>query len=174
MHPRSSWTCPSTYLPLFFTSFTFFKAPNHYLFVHLFLLPFFFFFFLLWKMRSSFIFHSTRFLLRAHGFFVLSLIHCFVPFFFFFPAFTKIHQLYSESKLLMLSDVLMNCFFFFITLIYFKKLHEKQPRWEATPRITWEAAQMGNNPQKPTLRIKINQTSSKIHFTNWILCRPVA
>jgi hypothetical protein len=134
----------------------------------------FFFFFLLWKMRSSFIFHSTRFLLRAHGFFVLSLIHCFVPFFFFFPAFTKIHQLYSESKLLMLSDVLMNCFFFFITLIYFKKLHEKQPRWEATPRITWEAAQMGNNPQKPTLRIKINQTSSKIHFTNWILCRPVA
>jgi hypothetical protein len=161
MHPRSSWTCPSTYLPLFFTSFTFFKAPNHYLFVHLFLLPFFFFFFLLWKMRSSFIFHSTRFLLRAHGFFVLSLIHCFVPFFFFFPAFTKIHQLYSESKLLMLSDVLMNCFFF---LYYFNllqkitreatqmgsnpqnymrsspdgkqppELHEKQPRWEATPR----------------------------------------
>jgi hypothetical protein len=132
MHPRSSWTCPSTYLPLFFTSFTFFKAPNHYLFVHLFLLPFFFF--LLWKMRSSFIFHSTRFLLRAHGFFVLSLIHCFVPFFFFFPAFTKIHQLYSESKLLMLSDVLMNCFFF---LYYFNLLQ----------KITREATQMGSNPQ---------------------------
>jgi hypothetical protein len=55
-------------------------------------------------------------------------------FFFFFPAFTKIHQLYSESKLLMLSDVLMNCFFF---LYYFNLLQ----------KITREATQMGSNPQ---------------------------
>jgi hypothetical protein len=134
-------------LPTFVFYFLYFLQGPQPLFICPFVSSsFLFFFFLLWKMRSSFIFHSTRFLLRAHGFFVLSLIHCFVPFFFFFPAFTKIHQLYSESKLLMLSDVLMNCFFFFITLIYFKKLHEKQPRWEATPRITWESSPDGKQP----------------------------
>jgi hypothetical protein len=135
MHPRSSWTCPSTYLPLFFTSFTFFKAPNHYLFVHLFLLPFFFFFF--FTLKNAFLLYFSLNPFSS----ACSRLFCSVPhsllcslFFFFFPAFTKIHQLYSESKLLMLSDVLMNCFFF---LYYFNLLQ----------KITREATQMGSNPQ---------------------------
>lgn len=118
-----------------------------YLSICFFFLSFFFFFYSEKCVPPLFFTQPVFFCVLTAFLFCPSFIALF-PFSFFFPAFTKIHQLYSESKLLMLSDVLMNCFLF---LYYFNllqkitreatqmgkqppELHEKQPRWETTPR----------------------------------------